>query len=210
VPFRNSKLTTILQDCLSGDGKALMIVSISPSLASGAETLCSLRFASSVNRVELGKAEKHMMVGAPALQPAPTSALACADYGQESTGPAPAQPAKPAVVSLKRPLDAILEEDDHENTAPNSSLGGSTQQRASKYHLRPSSALGPPPSKRPATFLTSSHAMRVSRESLNPGSTHSFLSAPTRTTEMPVVVIDRKRAERRETRRGLGSGSTWR
>ena len=80
VPFRNSKLTTVLQDCLSGEGKAVMIVNVSPALASAPESLCSLRFASQVNRVELGRAARVCLApaapsSAPSIESAPAKVL---------------------------------------------------------------------------------------------------------------------------------------
>ncbi|XP_045826070.1 kinesin-like protein KIN-14C isoform X1 [Trifolium pratense] len=54
VPFRDSKLTHLLQPCLEGDSKTLMFVNISPDQSSIDESLCSLRFAARVNAVKLG------------------------------------------------------------------------------------------------------------------------------------------------------------
>uniref|UniRef100_A0A671EKR9 Kinesin-like protein n=1 Tax=Rhinolophus ferrumequinum TaxID=59479 RepID=A0A671EKR9_RHIFE len=54
VPFRNSKLTYLLQDSLSGDSKTLMVVQVSPVEKNTSETLYSLKFAERVRSVELG------------------------------------------------------------------------------------------------------------------------------------------------------------
>ncbi|XP_058607988.1 kinesin-like protein KIFC3 isoform X3 [Onychostoma macrolepis] len=54
VPFRNSRLTYLLQDSLSGDSKTLMMVQVSPLESNVSESVCSLKFAQRVRTVEIG------------------------------------------------------------------------------------------------------------------------------------------------------------
>ncbi|XP_051234683.1 kinesin-like protein KIFC3 isoform X6 [Dicentrarchus labrax] len=53
IPFRNSRLTYLLQDSLNGDSKTLMMVQVSPLPTNISESVCSLKFAQRVRSVEL-------------------------------------------------------------------------------------------------------------------------------------------------------------
>jgi Kinesin motor domain len=44
IPFRNNKLTRILEDSLAGTSKLSLIISVSPAMSDATETLSSLRF----------------------------------------------------------------------------------------------------------------------------------------------------------------------
>ncbi|KAK6911624.1 Calponin homology domain, partial [Dillenia turbinata] len=57
VPYRNSKLTQLLQDSLGGQAKTLMFVHISPEPDALGETLSTLKFAERVATIELGAAK---------------------------------------------------------------------------------------------------------------------------------------------------------
>ncbi|KAI3430807.1 hypothetical protein D9Q98_009218 [Chlorella vulgaris] len=58
VPYRNSKLTQVLQDSLCGSSKVLLVCCVNPEAASAQESISSLNFASRAAQVELGPIKK--------------------------------------------------------------------------------------------------------------------------------------------------------
>ncbi|CAL8245248.1 unnamed protein product [Lota lota] len=72
VPFRNSRLTYLLQDSLSGDSKTLMMVQVSPLVSNMSESVCSLKFAQRVRSVELGSASSFKRVENSSTSSSPT------------------------------------------------------------------------------------------------------------------------------------------
>ncbi|ONM27401.1 P-loop nucleoside triphosphate hydrolase superfamily protein with CH (Calponin Homology) domain [Zea mays] len=57
VPYRNSKLTQLLQDSLGGQAKTLMFIHIAPEPDAISESISTLKFAERVSTIELGAAK---------------------------------------------------------------------------------------------------------------------------------------------------------
>ncbi|CAA2981748.1 kinesin KP1 [Olea europaea subsp. europaea] len=63
VPYRNSKLTQVLQDSLGGHAKTLMFVHINPEVNAVGETISTLKFAERVASIDLGAAQSNKETG---------------------------------------------------------------------------------------------------------------------------------------------------
>jgi kinesin family member C2/C3 len=61
VPYRNSTLTHLLRDSLEADTKVILLACVSPDPTDLQATAATLRFASRMRKVNIGKATKHTM-----------------------------------------------------------------------------------------------------------------------------------------------------
>src|SRR5581483_4136224 len=52
IPYRDSKLTRLLQDSLGGNSQTLMLACVSPADSSSSETLNTLKYATRVRNIE--------------------------------------------------------------------------------------------------------------------------------------------------------------
>ncbi|RYY83532.1 hypothetical protein EON63_11065 [archaeon] len=78
VPYRDSKLTRVLQDSLGGNSKTVLIVAVSPSSFNAPETVSTLRFGTRAKSIE-NKVGGHEFIHIPIFihthsqMPIPTS-----------------------------------------------------------------------------------------------------------------------------------------
>ncbi|KAG7376797.1 Kinesin member [Phytophthora pseudosyringae] len=64
TPYRNSKLTYMLREMLSGQAKTLLMLQLSPDTADVEETTCSLQFGARVSQVQMGAVKPSVESGA--------------------------------------------------------------------------------------------------------------------------------------------------
>mmetsp|Transcript_126716 Transcript_126716/g.354767 ORF Transcript_126716/g.354767 Transcript_126716/m.354767 type:complete len:1359 (-) Transcript_126716:20-4096(-) len=60
VPYRDSKLTYLLQDSLGGNSRTMMVVAINPTDLSYDESVHALQFATRVRRINIGAAQRNI------------------------------------------------------------------------------------------------------------------------------------------------------
>ena len=101
IPYRDSKLTMLLSDSLSGNSKVLMMTCIKEGTEEASETLCSLQFGARAKRVKLGEAKKNV-VGKVEEATATATATAAGGSngdGQRKKGRVNAPPPPPTVLA---------------------------------------------------------------------------------------------------------------
>ncbi|GMH48066.1 hypothetical protein TrVE_jg9898 [Triparma verrucosa] len=101
IPYRDSKLTMLLSESLSGNSKVLMMTCIKEGTEEASETLCSLQFGARAKRVKLGEAKKNV-VGKVEEATATATATAAGGSngdGQRKKGRVNAPPPPPTVLA---------------------------------------------------------------------------------------------------------------
>ncbi|KAH9189039.1 hypothetical protein AeNC1_008982 [Aphanomyces euteiches] len=88
VPYRNSKLTFLLQESLSGNSKVLMFVNVSPVQWNAWESLCSLNFAQRCRNVALGQAKSSHATPPASSAPPLSSSGGPSSASKQSKSPA--------------------------------------------------------------------------------------------------------------------------
>ena len=61
IPYRDSKLTYLLQDSLGGNSRTMMVVTVCPTSLTSDETSHALQFATRVRRINIGSAKRNVM-----------------------------------------------------------------------------------------------------------------------------------------------------
>jgi hypothetical protein len=60
IPYRDSKLTYLLQDSLGGNSRTMMIVAVTPVDVAYDESIHALQFATRVRRINIGAAQRNV------------------------------------------------------------------------------------------------------------------------------------------------------
>jgi kinesin family protein C2/C3 len=60
IPYRDSKLTYLLQDSIGGNSRTMMVVNVSPTDMSYDESVHALQFATRVRRIQIGAAQRNV------------------------------------------------------------------------------------------------------------------------------------------------------
>ena len=94
VPFRNSKLTFLLQPALSKGSRVMFIVTASPDAIDAPETLVSLGFGTRARNAQLGRERSVSMVGSMATPCRTTSPFRTTTGAASPQAPRPVTPGR--------------------------------------------------------------------------------------------------------------------